>query len=110
MPDRVGNELQPGDWVMVIIAEHDELSPEYGEVSAPATVLKVIGDNRYLVQSDPDGPPADMSGSRPAFGAYMDQVRATLDEMRSLVPDPQEPFEVDGGRLEALETEDDFDP
>ena len=77
MPDRVGNELQPGDWVMVS-------DPEDDETSAPATVLKVIGDNRYLVQVDPDGPLEDLPpGAHPAAVSLVDQWRATLDEMRT---------------------------
>ena len=104
MPDRVGNELQPGDWVMVS-------DPEDDETSAPATVLKVIGDNRYLVQFDPDGPPVVLPrGARPDVVALVDQAQALMEDMRSKGFDPQDPFEVDGEQLEALETEEDFDP
>ena len=112
MPDRVGNELQPGDRVLVSDPNDDE-GPAVGggRASAPATVLRVIGDNRYVVQVDPDGPLEDLSpGAHPALVSLVDQEQALMDDMRSKGLDPQDSFEVDGERLEALETEDDIDP
>ena len=103
MPDRVGNELQSGDWVMI--------SDPEDETSAPGLVLEVIDHNRYRVQLDPDGPPVGLPrGARPDVVALVDQAQALMEDMRSKGFDPQDPFEVDGEQMEALETEEDFDP
>ena len=53
MPDHNGATLKPGD---AVLWGH---GPDY---RAPATVLRVLGPNRYLIQFEPHDPTADSSG------------------------------------------------
>jgi hypothetical protein len=96
MPDHNGAPLKPGD---AVFWGH---GPDY---RAPATVLRVLGPDRYLIQFAPHDPTTD---SREDMLASLEELlrentdRETVDrEMRFLRDqDPQEPLEVNSDHLE----------
>lgn len=96
MPDHNGATLKPGDAVLW------GQGPNYRE---PATVLRVLGPNRYLIQFAPHDPRTD--SREDALASLEALLREETDpetvdrEMRFLRDqDPQEPLEVNGDHLE----------
>ena len=90
MPDRHGTPVRPGDPVLL------------SEGEATATVLRDVGDGRYLVQLDPRGPTRSTRAERDAaVEADLLASGMTAAEVAALMEiDVQEPFEVDGADLE----------
>jgi len=100
MPDHNGATLRAGDAVF------------WGrgrDYRAPATVLRVLGPNRYLIQFAPHDP---TTASREDMLASLEELLReetdpeTVDrEMRFLRDqDPQQPLEVNGDQLEYAAT------